>query len=97
MNSIALKFGPAPEPPATPGGSSRSRFIQKALPKLAPQEGQILLPRVCLYTDSDVFAGTEAHILDLAQGMKRLGVPVRIAAPIPANTSIQPSAVRVMF
>ena len=42
------------------------------------------LPRVLLLTDADVFAGTERHMLDLAQGLRDLGVDVRIGCPSPA-------------
>jgi starch synthase (maltosyl-transferring) len=41
-------------------------------------------PRVLLLTDSDVFAGTERHILELADGLRGLGVPVRIGCPSPS-------------
>lgn len=34
-----------------------------------------------LFTDSDAFAGTERHILDLAHGLRESGVCVRIACP----------------
>ncbi|HLK60949.1 MAG TPA: glycosyltransferase family 4 protein [Chthonomonadaceae bacterium] len=40
--------------------------------------------RVVLFTDADVFAGTERHILDLARGLRPEGVEVRIACPSPA-------------
>jgi glycosyltransferase involved in cell wall biosynthesis len=39
---------------------------------------------VLLLTDADVFAGTERHMLDLAQGLRDLGVEVRIGCPRPA-------------
>lgn len=52
------------------------------LQELATSE-DLLLPRVCLFTDSDVFAGTESHILDLAGALRQLNVPVFIAAPSP--------------
>ena len=41
-------------------------------------------PKVALFTDSDVFAGTERHILDLAEGLRELGVLVQIACPVPS-------------
>jgi glycosyltransferase involved in cell wall biosynthesis len=39
--------------------------------------------RVALFTDSDVFAGTERHMLDLALGLREAGVDVRVACPNP--------------
>jgi glycosyltransferase involved in cell wall biosynthesis len=42
------------------------------------------LPRALLLTDSDVFAGTERHILELADGLRGFGVPVRIGCPHPS-------------
>ncbi|MBC7785842.1 MAG: glycosyltransferase family 4 protein [Burkholderiales bacterium] len=41
-------------------------------------------PRVLLFTDSDAFAGTERHILDLARGLHAQGVGVGIACPTPS-------------
>jgi len=40
--------------------------------------------KVALFTDSDVFAGTERHMLDLALGLRHAGVDVRLACPFPA-------------
>ena len=40
--------------------------------------------RVALFTDADVFAGTERHMLDLARGLSALGVAVTVACPSPA-------------
>src|SRR3712207_3484298 len=40
--------------------------------------------RVALFTDADVFAGTERHMLDLASGLRSQGVDVSIACPKPA-------------
>ena len=37
--------------------------------------------RVVLFTDADVFAGTERHMLDLARGLRLAGVEVSIASP----------------
>ena len=37
--------------------------------------------RAALFTDSDVFAGTERHILELARGLSMLGVEVALACP----------------
>ncbi len=37
--------------------------------------------KVLLLTDSDAFAGTERHMLDLAQGLRDEGVAVRLASP----------------
>ncbi len=41
--------------------------------------------RVVLLTDSDEFAGTERHMLDLARGLTTLGVGVTLACPFPAK------------
>ena len=41
-------------------------------------------PRVVLFTDADVFAGTERHMLDLARGVRGEGVSVALACPFPA-------------
>jgi glycosyltransferase involved in cell wall biosynthesis len=40
--------------------------------------------RVALFTDSDVFAGTERHMIDLALGLRAAGVEVCLACPIPS-------------
>ena len=40
--------------------------------------------RVLLLTDSDVFAGTERHILELAEGLRQCGVAVTIGCPRPS-------------
>ena len=40
--------------------------------------------RVVLFTDADVFAGTERHMLDLARGLRAEGVDVCVACPTPA-------------
>jgi glycosyltransferase involved in cell wall biosynthesis len=40
--------------------------------------------KVALFTDSDVFAGTERHMLDLAFGLRAAGVNVRLACPRPS-------------
>jgi glycosyltransferase involved in cell wall biosynthesis len=37
-----------------------------------------VVPRVFLWTDSDRFAGTERHCLELAGGLRSLGVPVHL-------------------
>lgn len=47
-------------------------------------EGGSQPPRVLLLTDSDVFAGTERHLLELAEGLRELRVPVRIGCPHPS-------------
>ncbi len=39
---------------------------------------------VVLFTDSDVFAGTERHMLDLARGLRGDNVPVLLACPRPS-------------
>ena len=41
--------------------------------------------RVVLLTDSDAFAGTERHMLDLARGLSNLNVAVTLACPSPAK------------
>ena len=40
--------------------------------------------KVLLLTDSDGFAGTERHILDLAKGLRVQGVTVAVACPEPS-------------
>ena len=37
--------------------------------------------RVCLFTDADVFAGTERHIFELGCALRTAGVSVKIASP----------------
>jgi glycosyltransferase involved in cell wall biosynthesis len=39
--------------------------------------------KVLLFTDADVFAGTEQHILDLAVGLRRVGIDACIGCPAP--------------
>lgn len=41
-------------------------------------------PRVLLFTDSDAFAGTERHMLDLASELPGRGIGVGIACPVPS-------------
>jgi glycosyltransferase involved in cell wall biosynthesis len=50
----------------------------------AEKSGRQHPPRVLLFTDSDVFAGTERHILELAEGLRAGAVPVKIACPLPS-------------
>ena len=40
--------------------------------------------RAILFTDADVFAGTESHMAELAQRLQGLGVAVRVACPLPS-------------
>ncbi|MEA3212763.1 MAG: hypothetical protein QOE70_5820 [Chthoniobacter sp.] len=40
--------------------------------------------KVALFTDANVFAGTERHMLDLAFGLRAAGVNVRLACPWPS-------------
>ena len=51
-------------------------------PKTADKADHVL--KVALFTDSDVFAGTERHILDLAEGLREFGLMVQIACPVPS-------------
>jgi len=44
-------------------------------------------PSVLLFTDSNVFAGTEQHILTLARALRRLGVGAMVGCPSPAILS----------
>src|SRR6266446_7495559 len=37
--------------------------------------------RVALFTDADVFAGTERHMLELARALRERGVDVAVACP----------------
>ena len=51
------------------------------------KQSSALLPeplRVVLFTDADVFAGTERHMLDLARGLRAAGVAVTLACPSPS-------------
>ncbi len=48
--------------------------------------------RVALFTDADVFAGTERYILDLGCGLRDLGVEAMIACPTPAPLAERASA-----
>jgi len=41
-------------------------------------------PRILLFTEADVFAGTERHILDLALALRSLNTEVSIASPEPS-------------
>ncbi len=41
--------------------------------------------RVLLFSDADVFAGTERHMFDLANGLKANGVEAAIASPTPSK------------
>ncbi len=43
--------------------------------------------RVLLFTDSEAFAGTERHMLDLACGLTTLGVEASVACPVPSALS----------
>ena len=40
--------------------------------------------KVALFTDADVFAGTERHMLDLGVGLRDLGVGVTMSCPVPS-------------
>jgi glycosyltransferase involved in cell wall biosynthesis len=42
------------------------------------------MPKTLLLTDADVFAGTERHMLDLAEALHSADVPVHIACPTPS-------------
>jgi glycosyltransferase involved in cell wall biosynthesis len=53
--------------------------------------------RTLLLTDSDVFAGTERHILDLAQGLRALGMDIVVAAPSPSVLQEQCAALGIDF
>ena len=45
--------------------------------------------RVALLTDSDVFAGTERHMLDLALGLRELGAAPTLSAPQRAQIAVR--------
>lgn len=45
--------------------------------------------KVLLFTDSDVFAGTERHMLDLAGGLRAQRVEVAIGCPVPGALATQ--------
>lgn len=40
--------------------------------------------RILLFSDSDVFAGTERHVLELGRALRRARVEVTIACPVPS-------------
>ncbi|MGD0541865.1 MAG: glycosyltransferase, partial [Tepidisphaeraceae bacterium] len=40
--------------------------------------------RVALYTDADVFAGTERHMIDLARGLREEGADISVLCPSPS-------------
>ncbi len=46
-------------------------------------------PRVLLFTDSDAFAGTERHMLDLARGLRLQEIGVGIACPVPSPLALR--------
>ena len=52
-------------------------------------------PYVILYTDADVFAGTERHMLDLALALLALGVDARIGCPRPGALAARADAAGV--
>lgn len=70
--------------PATGRCASETMPASKTLEPLPVTGSDRPRPSVLLLTDSDVFAGTERHILELALGLRELGVPVRIGCPSPA-------------
>ena len=47
---------------------------------------------ILLFTDADVFAGTERHILDLAMGLRTMGVNATIACPRPGALATRAAA-----
>ncbi len=49
-------------------------------------------PRVFLWTDSDQFAGTERHLVDLERGLRRCAVPVVVVCP--PGTPLEESVLR---
>ena len=55
-------------------GRAEEKFANMVVPEL----------KVALFTDADVFAGTERHILDLAVGLREFGVLIHIACPVPS-------------
>lgn len=48
--------------------------------------------KVALFTDSDVFAGTERHMYDLAIALREQGVGVKVACPTPSPLAEKASA-----
>ena len=48
--------------------------------------------RVALFTDADVFAGTERHLMELAHGLKASGVEVSVACPARSPVAEQAQA-----
>jgi glycosyltransferase involved in cell wall biosynthesis len=51
--------------------------------------------KVALFTDADVFAGTERHIFDLAGALRQQGVDVRVACPQPSALATRISAIGI--
>jgi len=49
--------------------------------------------KVALFTDSNVFAGTERHMLDLAIGLRDEDVEIHVACPVPSVLAERASAV----
>jgi glycosyltransferase involved in cell wall biosynthesis len=52
--------------------------------------------RIALLTDSNVFAGTERHMLDLAFGLRAAGIEVRLACPRPSVLAERAEGLPVM-
>jgi len=53
--------------------------------------------RPVLFTDSDVFAGTERHICELASGLANSGIRVAIACPVPSAIAKHASAAGIQI
>jgi len=52
--------------------------------------------KVALFTDSDVFAGTERHMLDLALGLRAAGVDVQLACPVPSALAARAAGLPIL-
>lgn len=59
------------------------------------QSPSTFAPSVLLFTDADVFAGTERHILDLADGLRSQAVRVQVACPKPSPLATQVEALGI--
>jgi glycosyltransferase involved in cell wall biosynthesis len=51
--------------------------------------------RVAHFTDSDIWAGTESHMLDLVRGLRREGVDVSFICPVPSPLAEKAGANRL--
>jgi glycosyltransferase involved in cell wall biosynthesis len=77
-----------------PIAPSSSRHARSVAPTGAHVPGASA-PSVLLFTDADVFAGTERHILDLADGLRSQAVRVQVACPKPSPLAAKVEALGI--